>query len=234
MMLAAIHQPHYLPWLRYVEKIATSDIFILLDDVAYTKNGWQNRNKIKCATGWMYLTVPISASFNQPIKDVPLGAGNWGEKHLRSLQMNYGRAPYFEEHFPFFCDLYCRPWALLHDVNSEILSYCLDRMGIRTPILRSSELSVPGVSTERLIHLCRAIGATEYYSGEYAVHAYLDPSLFEKAGIRLRFQQWKCPEYLQQFPKMGFMPDMSIVDLLFNEGPNSLNILQQASSQPLS
>src|SRR5207253_745951 len=92
VMRVAIHQSHYLPWLPYVQKIAACDLFILLDDIAYTKNGWQNRNKIKSADGWMYVTAPVHAALNQPICEVRLPLGNWREKHLRALQSNYSRA----------------------------------------------------------------------------------------------------------------------------------------------
>ena len=228
-MQVAIHQPHYLPWLRYIEKIAASDLFILLDDVDYTKNGWQNRNKIKCADGWMYLTVPVSASLHQPICEVKITDGGWSEKHLRSLQTNYGRAPYFDDHLPFFCDIYGRQWESLHELNETILSYCLGERDIRTPILRSSELKVKGVATERLVNLCGTVNATRYYSGAYAAEVYLEASKFAEAGIELVFQEWHCPEYSQQFPKAGFIPDLSFVDLLMNEGSNSLNVLTKGS-----
>lgn len=228
-MQVAIHQPHYLPWLRYMEKIASSDLFIMLDDVDFTKNGWQNRNKIKCADGWMYLTVPVTATLHQPIHTVKIVDNGWHEKHLRSLQTYYGRAPYFDDHIRFFKEMYCRKWDSLTELNLEILSYCLSRMDIRTPVLRSSELKVEGVATERLVNLCRLVKATSYYSGAYAAEVYLDAALFEKAGIDLVFQHWCCPEYSQQFPKAGFVSDLSIVDLLFNEGPKSLEIIQRGA-----
>src|SRR5580692_10572558 len=97
-MRVGIHQPHYFPWLRYLQKIAACDLFILLDDVDYTKNGWQNRNKIKCATGWQYVTVPVSASLGQPISEVRIAADAWAAKHLRTLQTNYSRAPYYSRY----------------------------------------------------------------------------------------------------------------------------------------
>jgi hypothetical protein len=98
--------------------------------------------------------------------------------------------------------------------------------------VRSSDLKVEGVATERLINLCRAVGGTSYFSGEYAVHAYLDAAAFEQAGIQLEFQHWNCPEYPQQFPKVGFVADLSIVDLLFNVGPDSLDLLLRGGTPP--
>lgn len=224
-MRVGIHQPHYLPWLRYLQKIAASDVFILLDDVDYTKNGWQNRNKIKCATGWIYLTVPVKSSLGQPISDVQIAPGDWAAKHLRAIEMNYSRAPYFDTYIRSFADIYKTPWNSLRDLNQTMLEFYLTVLGITTRIVRSSDLAVHEVSTDRLISLCRAVGGTSYFTGEYAVDAYLDTGAFERAGIGLEFQKWHCPEYQQLFPKAGFVPDLSIPDLLFNVGPGALDLL---------
>jgi hypothetical protein len=224
-MRVGIHQPHYLPWLRYLQKIAASDVFILLDDVDYTKNGWQNRNKIKGANGWMYLTVPVNSSLGVLIRDVHIAQGDWATKHLRALEMNYSRAPYYDQYIGSLSDLYHTPWTLLGDLNRAMLDYYLTALGVKTRIVRSSDLNVHEVSTNRLIGLCRAVGGTSYYTGEYAVDAYLDTAAFEHAGIGLDFQKWHCPEYRQLYPKAGFIPDLSIPDLLFNVGPDALDLL---------
>src|SRR3990170_6236967 len=98
-MLAAIHQLHYLSWLRYLEKVARADVFVVLDDVQYTKNGFQNRTKIKQASGWMYLTVPVRAHAGQHLREVECApVPGWRERHWGALQSNYGRAPYFGQH----------------------------------------------------------------------------------------------------------------------------------------
>jgi hypothetical protein len=224
-MRVGIHQPHYLPWLRYLQKIAASDVFILLDDVDYTKNGWQNRNKIKSADGWMYLTVPVNASLGVQIRDVRIASGDWAAKHLRALEMNYSRAPYFEQYIGSFTDLYRTGWTHLRDLNQAMLDFYTDALGIRTKVVRSSDLDVHEVSTDRLITLCRAVGGTSYYTGEYAVDAYLGTEAFVRAGIGLEFQKWHCPEYKQLYPKAGFIADLSIPDLLFNVGPSALDLL---------
>jgi hypothetical protein len=224
-MRVGIHQPHYLPWLRYLQKIAACDVFILLDDVDYTKNGWQNRNKIKAANGWMYLTVPVNSSLGEMIRDVRIAPGDWAAKHLRALEMNYSRAPYFDRYIRTFTDLYRTPWTHLSEVNQAMLDFYIAALGIKTQVVRSSELSVQAVSTDRLIRLCREVGGASYYTGEYAVDAYLDTEAFVRAGINLEFQKWHCPEYKQLYPKVGFIPDLSIPDLLFNVGPEALDLL---------
>src|ERR1043165_5905453 len=106
-MIVAIHQPHYLPWLRYFEKIARSDVFVLLDDVQYEKNGFQNRNKIKTGQGWAYLTVPVKKPLLVPINEVLIdNTSGWQDKHLRAIELNYGKAPYFKQHQEALTALY--------------------------------------------------------------------------------------------------------------------------------
>lgn len=228
-MLVAIHQPHYLPWLRYFEKIARSDVFIVLDDVQYEKNGFQNRNKIKTAQGWTYLTVPIQRPTQRPICEVEIdNRTNWREKHLRALELSYRKAPHFASLWPAISDIYARDWTHLAALNRAMLELFLEQLGIKTPLLYSSELVTTGQSTDRLAELCRLAGGDEYLSGAYAVNAYLDPAVLQAAGIRLAFQEWHAPTYSQLYPQAGFVPDLAIVDLLFNEGPGTGRLLLEA------
>jgi len=225
-MLVAIHQPHYLPWLRYLEKIARADVFVVLDDVQYTKNGFQNRNKIKHAGGWMYLTVPIKERAGQRLDEVEIAeVGSWNDKHWNALQTNYGPTPYFKQHADALTEIYRRSWTHLNPLNWELLCYLCSAMGIETPLLRSSQLGVEGKATERLIEICRAVGADRYYSGSYAADTYLDAAAMEAAGIEVVLQEWTCPTYRQHFSQVGFIPDLSCIDLLLNEGPRSLDII---------
>lgn len=228
-MLVAIHQPHYLPWLRYFEKIARSDVFIVLDDVQYEKNGFQNRTKIKGSQSWSYLTVPIQRPTQRPIREIRIdNQTSWREKHTRALVMNYGKAPYFSRYWPAIAGLYGREWTHLAAVNRALLELLLQQLEIPTRIAYSSEIPTTGRATERLAELCRAVGGDTYLSGAYALEAYLDPELLHAAGIRLAFQEWHAPAYRQLYPAAGFVPDLSVLDLLFNEGPRSLEILTQA------
>lgn len=230
-MLVGIHQPHYLPWLRYFEKIARSDAFIVLDDVQYEKNGFQNRNKIKTAQGWTYLTVPVLKPTLRPINEIEVdNRSGWADKHRRALELSYRKAPFFSDYWPALDDLYRQEWTRLADLNRAMLELHLRQLGIATPLYTSSELSVPGESTERLVHLCRAVGGDEYLSGAYAVQAYLDPGTLRAGGLRLAFQEWKAPEYPQLYPAAGFIPDLAIVDLIFNTGPDALGILRESGS----
>ncbi len=230
-MLAAIHQLHYLPWLRYFEKIARADVFVVLDDVQYTKNGFQNRNKIKQAGGWKYLTVPVSAHLGQTLDQIEIAeVKGWNEKHARALQFSYSRAPYFQQFAPGLLAFYQRSWRRLNDLNWELLQYLCSALGIATRLVRSSELPITGESTDRLIEICRAVGADAYYTGAFALESYLDARRFQEAGIRLLAQRWQCPAYRQLFPEAGFIPDLSLVDLLFNEGPRALEVLHRGAT----
>jgi hypothetical protein len=225
-MICGIHQPHYLPWLRYLEKIARSDIFVLLDDAQFNKNGWQNRNKIKCPTGWCYLSVPIRHCMGQTLDEVLIADDRrWKWKHLRSVDAYYRKASHFQQYFPALETIYGKDWDRLVSLDLEMLSFFLRALGIHTPIRLSSALQVPGKGTERLRDLCLAVGADRYLSGAYAGERYLDVECLKAAGIRTVFQQWKCPAYPQLFPETGFVPDLSILDLLLNHGERSLTIL---------
>jgi hypothetical protein len=241
-MLAAIHQLHYLPWLRYFEKIARADIFVALDDVQYTKNGFQNRNKIKQAGGWMYLTVPVKAHAGQLLSEVEVAQVNhWNTSHWRAIETNYRRAPFFDDHAAALRAIYGRPWTHLNDLNWGLLTYVRAALGIGTPVVRSSELAVRacpersrmGEATDRLVAICRAVGADRYYSGSYAADAYLDAPALEGAGIELVLQEWSCPTYEQRFPQAGFIPDLSGIDLLLNEGPRSRDLILAGGQRAL-
>jgi len=227
-MRVAIHQLHYLPWIRYFHKIAAADVFVVMDDIQFNKNGWQNRNKIKHTNGWMYLTIPIFHNFQQRIDEVEVNNNsNWGKKHWYALLTNYNKSEYFDEHKNFFKSIYQKQWDMLNDINYEILFYLLDTLNIDTEVVKSSELGkIEGEDSLRLVNICKKLGANSYLSGAYAAEVYLEPELFKKEGVELLLQEWHCSEYKQLFPKAGFIPDLSIVDLLFNEGKSSLKILE--------
>jgi hypothetical protein len=226
-MLISIHQPHYLPWLRYFDKIARSDLFIVLDDVQYEKNGYQNRNKIKTAQGWAYLTVPVQKPTQRSIHEIEIdNRAGWRDKHRRAMEMSYRKAPYFERYWPEWAVLYEREWTHLATLNRAMLMLLLQQLEIPTPVVFSSDLPTQSRATERLAELCGAVGGDSYLSGRYAVEAYLDPTVLKAAGIRLAFQEWRAPTYGQLYPAAGFVPDLAIVDLLFNTGPCAREILR--------
>jgi len=224
-MILAVHQPQYIPWLGYFHKIAGCDLFIYLDDVQYKKREFQNRNKIKTASGPLWLTVPVvsKGQFTQKIKEVKINnETDWPGEHLKSIEHNYAKTSHFDEHRRFFQALYQKKHEMLIDLSMETINYCLGCLKIQTPVKMSSEFNITSASTERIIDLCKAAGADTYLSGSGG-REYMDVSLFEKNRIKLVFQEFKHPRYEQLF--CGFEPYLSIVDLIFNCGEKSRGIL---------
>ena len=223
-MRVGIHQLHYLPWLRYFEKIARCDVFIVLDNIQFNKNGWQNRNKVKTAAGATLLTVPVYDKLAQSLEAVTINnTVDWARKHSRTIRQAYAKAPFMAQHIPFLEEVYGRPWERLNDLNRYMLEYFVCMLDMPTSIVYASELQVPGVATTRLINLIKAVGGTHYYSGAYALDAYLDATQLADAGITLVLQEWHAPTYPQLHG--AFVPDLSVIDLLFNCGPDSLRVL---------
>ena len=230
-LTVTIHQPHYLPWVGYVDKVDRADCFVILDTVQFSKNGWQNRNRIKTAAGPQWLTVPVHRRAGRPLAEVTVdGHAGWGRKHRHALEVNYEGAPFFARHRGFFEALYGRAWDRLLDLNLEAFAYLAAALGLRTPSILASSLGVPGTATERLVAICRALGADTYLAGAGG-HGYLDRRLFEEAGIAVCVQDFACPRYPQRFGE--FVADLSAVDLLFNCGDESLARLRAARARPV-
>lgn len=226
-MIITIHQPEYLPWLGFFDRIAESDIFIILDDVGYQKNGFINRNKIKTAQGWQWITVPVKGrSPNQKINEVLIdNQSDWREAQLRSLKFNYSKAPYFGEYSDFFEAVFKKDWELICDLDIYLIENIIAFLGLKTKIEKYSDMNLKGVQTERLVDICKKFGADTYLSGPGGKE-YMDLGKFEEENIKVVFQEFKHPEYSQQFMKAGFIPCLSIIDLLFNCGEKSLEIIK--------
>ncbi len=239
-MLIAIHQLHYLPWLRYIHKLASADIFIVLDNIQFNKNGWQNRNRIKTAQGVRILTVPVLHKFAQNLDEVTIDNKQpWQRKHWGAIQNSYRKAPYFSEHEPFLKRIYeTSSWDKLNDLNYEMLFYFVKVMGIKTKILKGCDIMMQGEATDRLVYLCQfanenksgPAAGTTYLTGAFAAGQYLDTALFEKAGIQLAVQGFTAPEYPQLHPDQGFIPELSVLDLLLNCGTRSLEMLMNSAN----
>lgn len=218
-MRVSIHQPHYLAWLPYLGKIARSDVFIILDDVEFTRNGYQNRNRIKTAQGPLTLTAPVKQKLAQKIMDVAVAEDGWRKKHWASIQQAYRKAPYFKRYEAEVHAFYAEPWANLTDPVSAMLEWLIGAVGHKARVLRSSSLDVTSSSTQRLVELVRAVGGTSYLSGAHALQAYLDPTIFEQNGMPLELFDWNCPTYAQIHGE--FVPNLAALDALFNVGPEA-------------
>ena len=228
-MILAVHQPQYIPWLGYFDKIAKSDRFVFLDQVQYKEREFQNRNKIRTKDGWMWLTVPVASRHGgrQKICDVLIdNSAGWQRQHLESLRSWYGRAPFLNEHLPFFEDAYKRQWEQLTDLSTHIIKYLLEKFSISTPLAFEAELDIRSAKTDRIIEICQKMKADTYLSGAGG-RDYLEEEKFGRAGIKLVYQEYRHPAYRQQFMsgEGDFLPFMSAIDLLFNEGPGARDIL---------
>lgn len=221
-----ILQPGYLPWLGFFEQLHRSDVFVIYDDVQYDKNGWRNRNRIKTANGPQWLTVPVSVDYSTrpPIHTVRINNDtDWRRKHLLSIRQNYSQALFFRDYIGVFEEIFSRPWDLLADLDLHLIVTLAGLLGMENKrIVRSSALGVPGQRVERLIAICKNLGADTFYEGA-AGRDYIPAGEFEAQGIRLEFQDYKHPVYNQLYGE--FIPQMSVIDLLFNCGPEALDIL---------
>ena len=224
-MTVAIHQPQYLPWLGYFDKMDRSDVFVLLDSVQYKKNEFINRNRIKTSAGWQWLTVPVHFHFPERIDQVAVdNRAGWTHKHAQAILTSYGRAPYFATFRPFFDSLYERSWELLRDLNVHAIRGLAELLGIKKEMPLSSGWALDEDPTGRLVDICRRMGADTYLSGAGG-EDYLELSQFDEAGIRVVFQHFEHPEYSQRFGP--FEPFMSVVDLLFNSGEQSMEMIRR-------
>jgi hypothetical protein len=217
-MILSLHQPQYLPWLGYFDKIAKSDCFVFLDCVQYKKREFQNRNKIRTKDGWIWLTVPVISKSKgfQLINEVLINNSiGWQNKHLKSIICCYKNAKYFNEHIGFFENIYNKKFEKLIDINLAIIYYLLEQFSIKTKIFFESSLSISTKKTQRIIDICKKLNADTYLSG-IGGKDYLDEELFEKENIKLIYQDFKHPVYKQCYEP--FIPYMSAIDFLFNCG----------------
>ena len=226
-MIMAAHQPQYLPWLGYFDKIDQADLFVLLDNVQFKKNEWQNRNRIRTAQGWQWLTVPVRHRYPQGIDQVEIADRRWAIKHSRTLRQAYARASCFEDETELIDTLYDRQWSSLADLNIESIRLLAGRFGITTELLIGSENGSKPQDhpDDRLIGLARRLGADTYLAGTGG-REYMDLDRYRRAGIEVRFQDFRHPEYPQHQGR--FEAGMSAVDLLFNCGGEGFAMVRRS------
>jgi hypothetical protein len=226
--VVAIHQPNYLPWIGYFAKALRSDVLILLDTVQFPKRSYVNRVQVKSRRGAEWLTQPVltAGRYEQRIADVEFAEPDWGLAHARTLRANYGRAPFFQAHFQRLADILLSPGDSLTACNERLIHVICELLELRTQVVRASALGVDAAgATSRLIRLVQAVGGETYISGSGGF-AYQDLSAFEAAGLRVV----RAPATFAEYPQLwdGFVPGLSIVDLLFNCGPRSRSYLEVA------
>jgi len=228
-----ILQPGYLPWLGFFEQIIKSDIFVIYDDVQYDKHSWRNRNRIKIINGIQWLSIPVFFSLKDKtkIKDVKINNEVcWSRKHLHSIKMNYSKAKFFKDYIEIFEKGYLRNWEYLIDCDIYFIEQLLDNLNIKEKsIFFSSELNISSNDRiMRLIEICKHFEANIFYEGA-AGKNYIDTEVFEKNGIQVIFQDYHHPIYNQLYGE--FVSHLSVIDLLFNEGNKSYEIILNNNSE---
>jgi len=229
MKILTAHQPVYLPWLGLFHKIATADVFVSFNQVQYQPKDWNNRNKIKTSSGPLWLTVPVNRKgyLDKKIGDITINNNvPWGRKHWRSIEANYRKTPYFQRYADYFESIYAREWISLVELNESMLKWFLETLGIKVPVLSAGDYDFQGEKSELVLDMCRTVECDAYIFGALGKD-YADEAAFLKAGITPVFQDYCHPQYPQHYGE--FEPYMSILDLLFNCGPDSLDVLMSGN-----
>lgn len=218
----AITQSNYIPWKGYFNIIRDTDVFVLLDDVQYTRRDWRNRNLIKTQAGLKWLTIPVDVKGNYyvRIKDVQTANDDWRIDHWNAIQNAYKRSPYFAEYREYFENIYLGSKERhLSIINFDFIKLINLLLKIETPIHWSMDFDAPSGKTERLVHISKCLNASEYISGP-AAKSYLDLKQFEDNHIKVTWMDYSnYPVYRQLYEP--FDHHVSIIDLLFNEGSNA-------------
>ncbi len=230
-MILTAHQPMFLPWLGLFAKIAMADQFVIFDDVPFERHGFGNRNYIRTQNGAVMLTVPVKLNnhLDKPVRLIEIDNsrnGVWRRKHLRSIEVAYAKAPFFAEYFPVMQELYAKEWSHLTPLCVAMTEVFMRKLGINVPIVRASERGFVGQKSALVLDMCLKCGASEYIFGAQG-RDYADRDAFARAGVKVVFQDYRHPVYPQIHG--GFEPRMSVLDLLMNCGPRSLEILTNRS-----
>lgn len=214
---AVIMQPSYLPWLGYFDLMDQANIFVILDSVQFAKRSWQQRNRIKTATGELMLTVPVltKGHRDQRIDEALIEpTANFGPQHLGSIRAAYAKAPEFASQFPPLEAILRKPPESLADLDLALIRHFREVLGIQTPIVHSSTLAAAGSKVDLLIAICKEVGTDRYISPPGS-KVYIDENnVFASSGIELVYHNYRHPTYRQSHGE--FLPYMSIIDLLFN------------------
>lgn len=228
-MKLLITQSNYIPWKGYFDAIRQADLFVIYDDVQYTRRDWRNRNSIKTPQGLQWLSIPVQVKgkFHQLIQEVEVVSGDWAEMHWESIRHAYKQASHFSALEKQFEAMYEHAQALplLSEINAFFLKEICQLLEIETPSRQSAEFEKTGNASERLLQICQQVGATTYLSSPRAQN-YLDLTIFEKAGIEVEWMDFSgYPEYPQLFG--AFEEKVSVVDLIFNVGGEAKRYLLQ-------
>lgn len=237
-MIVAAHQPNFMPWLGYFDKMRRADLFVSVDHVQMERQGFQNRTTIKTGEGPRWITVPVVQGSREDtiagklIDNSRTGRFRWGRKMFLTIKYAYQAAPHFAERADALERILEARWERLSDLNHKLIDFTREALGVRTPVVRSSDLKIRGAKSDMVLAICREVGADTYLSGAGASRTYLDVGAFERAGVRVVFQDFVPPRYVQQPDPSSFLERVSALDLVFNCGPRAGDVLTGAAPAP--
>lgn len=224
---AIITQSNYIPWKGYFDGIAAVDVFVVFDEMQYTKRDWRNRNIIKTPQGnkWLSIPVEVKGKYFQKINETKVADVNWGKSHWGSIKQNYSDTKCFDEVREFLEPLYLdNSLQLLTDINLRFISTINDFLDIKTEILYSRDFNLVEDKTQRLVDICKELNVNKYFTGS-AAKSYMEEDKFTKEGISVNYFDYQgYPEYNQKNPPFDHY--VSILDLLFNKGKESVNFMK--------
>ncbi len=225
-MRLAILQPGYLPWLGYFDQMRQVDVFVHATTLQYTRQDWRSRNRIKTREGWQWLTVPVKSKgqFHARINEIKINNDlPWAVKHMNIIRQNYCKAPYYKPYAAILEDAYQRRWEYLVELDLYLINCLKQALDIETKLIDIAHLNIGETGkNQRLIEVCLKFNADTYVSGA-AARSYINEELFVEAGIAVEYQDYRHPIYPQLHGV--FIPNLSIIDLLFNCGEQSLAVL---------
>jgi hypothetical protein len=219
-MKVGVIQSNYIPWRGYFDFINSVDLFVIYDDVQYSKGSWRNRNQLKFADGPKWITLPVKVNLGMAINEVTVKELDWKKQHADLLKASLGNAPFFNDAMQVWEQGIAVSSPFLTDLNISITNSICQYLEITTKIVRSEPYELKGSKTDRLMDLFKKIGATSYLSGP-AAESYLDVEMFKQNEISLIYKSYAYKEYPQQFE--GFSPAVTILDLIANVGPDAKN-----------
>jgi len=227
MVTIAIHQPEHHPWLGFFKKMSQTDIFVFFDDVQYNSSGFQNRNYIKTNTGKMLLSVPVLSKFDSKINEIKIDkTKNWFKKHKKSIMTNYSKTDFFEEYKNKIEEIYETEYEYLIELNTKVIKFFLNELKIKTKIIFSSSLNLDSNSQKKILEICKKFNADKYISGVHWGLENLNLKEFSDNQIKIEFQKFLHPIYKQCHSP--FIPNLSTLDLILNEGENGRKILEKS------
>jgi len=226
MTIICIRQPGYLPNIGFFKKVQSSDVFVYLDDAQYAIRSWDNRNKIRNGNKTAWLTIPVVHPYHKKLNQVEISyTKDWVNNHINLIEANYSKAPYFNNYWEEIKSIIEKKWIKLIELNIALIEHCILLLEISTERRKSSELKVNQMGTKRLLEICEKLGATTYRSGIMGKE-YLDEKIFKEKDINVIYENFQHPTYHQQGKE--FLFNMSIIDLLFNEGDNAKKIILES------